>query len=265
MPSSRFGHGVGNWSVPLDGRPDLRVHWAAGSDEVAMSRVLFVMHGTNRNASDYRDAWAPLVEGHDVVVLAPEFSNDAYPGAEEYNLGGMRGGDGDERPRSQWAFTSIETVFDAWLRETSSTKDVYDMFGHSAGAQFTHRFALYMTDTRLRRAAAANAGWYTMPDESVEFPYGLDGGPDVDLKKFLARDLLVLLGGQDVENENLRSDDGANAQGDTRIERGFSFYNAGRSAASDAGVSLGWSLDVVPDAGHDYVAMSRAAAGLLLA
>jgi len=54
-----------------------------------------------------------------------------------------------------------------------------------------------------------------MPDRSAKFPYGLDKVPipTVDLQTLFARDLVVLLGSDDIETENLRQDKGAKAQG----------------------------------------------------
>ena len=45
------------------------------------------------------------------------------------------------------------------------------MFGHSAGAQFTHRYMLLSKDKRISNAVVANAGWYTFIN-NAKFPYG---------------------------------------------------------------------------------------------
>jgi hypothetical protein len=112
---------------------------------------------------------------------------------------------------------------------------------------------------------AANAGWYTMPDESADFPYGLDAlpTPSVDLRALFGRDLVVLLGSDDVETENLRRDRGANAQGSTRYQRGLSFFARGRAAAEEDALDFRWRLVVVPGVAHDHVAMSAAAVELI--
>ena len=51
----------------------------------------------------------------------------------------------------------------------------YNMFGHSAGAQFVHRFIQFKPLSRVDKAVSANAGWYTLPDTTIDFPYGLKG------------------------------------------------------------------------------------------
>jgi len=49
----------------------------------------------------------------------------------------------------------------------------FSMFGHSAGAQFVHRYITFMPQGHLRAAVAANSGWYTLPDQTLKLPYGL--------------------------------------------------------------------------------------------
>ena len=105
-----------------------------------------------------------------------------------------------------------------------------------------------------------------MPDRSERFPYGLRGLPPgtVDLPRLFDRDLVVLLGSDDVETENLRRDKGARAQGSTRYERGQAFFARGRAEAGAAGLPFRWRLVVVPGVAHDHVAMSAAAVDLLV-
>ena len=98
-----------------------------------------------------------------------------------------------------------------------------------------HRFIEFMPTHRARLAVAANAGWYTMPDDTVAFPYGLEGSPrkEWELGHALASNLVILLGSDDVDDQDdsLRRDSGSDAQGMNRLDRGLSFYKAvpGRS------------------------------------
>jgi poly-gamma-glutamate synthesis protein (capsule biosynthesis protein) len=68
---------------PLADRP-VRVWYDAPADP-STAQILIVMHGVGRNGADYRDDWHGLVDGRNVLVLAPEFSDEEYPGAEAYN------------------------------------------------------------------------------------------------------------------------------------------------------------------------------------
>ena len=71
----------------------------------------------------------------------------------------------------------------------------------------------------------ANAGWYTMPDWSVEYPYGLKGTPATpeNVGARLAQRLLVLLGTADVDpnHASLSRTPESMAQGPHRFARGL--------------------------------------------
>jgi hypothetical protein len=183
-------------------------------------------------------------------------------------LGNLVDSDGQLRPQSEWTYTLIEPLFDFVRREAGSQQTGYVLYGHSAGAQFVHRFMLFVPENRVERAVSANAGWYTMPDLEVEFPYGLRTSPSTEatLRRALGAKLTILLGEQDTETEadNLRSTAGAEAQGPNRLARGRSFYDAGFRAAAKLGTPFAWTLQTVPGAEHEDAQMAPAAADILL-
>jgi poly(3-hydroxybutyrate) depolymerase len=149
---------------PLSDRP-VRVFYIAPPDP-AGAEILIVMHGLGRDGEEYRSDWEGLVDHRNVLVLVPEFSDDHYPGSESYNLGNVVDHDDEPVPRERWSFNVVEALFDFVRRDVGNSSQDYMMFGHSAGAQFVHRFVLFMPEHRVRVAVAANAGWYTMPDPS---------------------------------------------------------------------------------------------------
>lgn len=254
-------HDTGSFEFAPPGRTPIKVFYAVGSGDVAGGRIVVVMHGTNRNAAEYRDSWVPLIAHHPWVVVAPEFDRADFPGVAAYNLGGVVDDSGDPVSPSAWTFSYLEPLVEE-ARARSGVHDAsFDLFGHSAGAQFVHRYLEFVPHAPVRRAVAANAGWYTEPDPDVTFPYGLADAPrPVDLPTLLNRDLTVLLGSDDVEEENLRQDDGASRQGPTRIDRGQRFYQVASAQARDLDTPFHWTLQVVPGVAHDHAAMSAAAA-----
>lgn len=230
--------------------------------------VVFVMHGMRRNADEYRDQWYDLAEEHDFLVVVPEFSEKDFPKADGYNLGNVYGPKGGTRDPSRWAFSVIEPLFDEVRRRYDMNAEAYALYGHSAGAQFVHRFLFHVPDARVSRVVAANAGWYTMPDFRTPFPYGLKGsnvGPQ-KLRQALQLPLLVLLGEADTdpEHRSLSRTPEALAQGAHRFARGQAFFAAGRAEAARMGVPFGWLLETVPDADHDNRKMAPAAIPYLL-
>lgn len=255
---------TGSFVFAPPGRTPIKVWYAVGSGDVASGRVVVVMHGTNRNAADYRDSWVPLVRHRPWVVVAPEFDRDDFPGVAAYNLGGMVDDSGEPVPQSAWTFSYLEPLVEQARAMSGVRERSFDLFGHSAGAQFVHRYLEFVPTAPVRRAVAANAGWYTEPDPGVDFPYGVRDAPrPVDLPALFARDLTVLLGSDDVEEENLRQDAGASRQGPTRIDRGERFHQVASDEARDLDTPFRWTLQVVPGVAHDHSPMSAAAAEIL--
>lgn len=251
---------------PLADRP-VRVWYDAPADP-STAQILIVMHGVRRNGADYRDDWHGLVDGRNVLVLAPEFSDEEYPGAEAYNLGNIVDDDGNRLPDEQWSFHVVEALFDHVVRTLGSKATDYAMFGHSAGAQFVTRFVTFMPKHRARITVAANAGWYTELDDSVEYPYGLDGSPKTEdeLHAAFASNLVILLGGNDIDDEDdsLRRNDRSDEQGRNRFERGMYFYETSRDVAAHESLPFAWHLTVVPSIAHSHTDMAAAAAPMLL-
>jgi len=229
--------------------------------------VLFVIHGRDRNGAEYRDAWIEHAEQGGYLLLCPEFSRENYPDFRKFNLGYMFDDDDQPRDKERWSFMAIEHLFDRVVQDNQLDASGYTIYGHSAGGQFVHRMAIFLPEARFKRAIAANPGWYTMPKSMVSFPYGLQGSGlgDEYLKQALQRRLVVLLGTADAnpDDENLLTNEEANAQGPHRFARGQSFYQAGEAAARELSADFKWELIEVPDVGHDNVKMAPAASKLV--
>lgn len=244
--------------------PPLPVWYQLPESVTPDTPVVFVMHGVNRDADRYRDEWSELAREHRFIVIVPEFSSADFPGSGGYNTGFFAAADGTPRPRSLWSFAAIEPLFDEVRRRMGTAVDRYTIYGHSAGAQFVHRYVLFMPEARIEQAIAANAGWYTMPEPSAAFPYGTKGAPITDkvLAAALGKPLTVLLGTADTDtaDPDLRTTPEANRQGPHRLARGQSFFAAGRKRADRLGVPFGWRIEFVPDVGHSNRLMAKAAA-----
>jgi dienelactone hydrolase len=253
-------------SVP--GGDPMDVWYVAPDGGASTADIVIVMHGARRHAEDYRDVWEPLVRKRDVLVVVPEFSEDDFPGTS-YNTGNMLDEDGEPQPKDEWAFPVIEALFDHVVSDVDSDATDYAIFGHSAGAQFVHRFLEFAERPRVRVAVAANAGWYTMMDDSVDFPYGLNDSPssEEDMGPALASDLVILLGADDIdpESDSLRRDPGSDAQGDDRLERGLNFFLTSRETADRESLPFDWRLIVLPGIAHSHTEMGKAALPLVLA
>lgn len=267
-----FRQGKGSFSFTPEGfgpHPDspIDVWYYAPARELGRVRILVVLPGRGRNGEEYRDDWVDEVRREGVLLLVPEFPSDVFS-VDEYNLGNLVAETGEPIPREEWTFAVVEALFDHVREGVQSEQPGYYLYGHSAGAQFVHRFVLYMEGARVLHAVSANAGWYTVPDLSVSFPYGLRGGPPVsdgDVRRMVATPLTVLLGSADDEPDadGLRDDEGSREQGSTRFERGRHFFGVGQHAAVDRNTPLSWDLEVVEGVGHSNAEMAAPAAAVL--
>ena len=259
----------GRWRfqfVDAKGRPDrpLDVYTYRPRKCDTRCPIVFVMHGPKRDASRYREYWELIADRHQLIVVAPTFSQKAWPRAAAYNLGDV----GAQTDREKWAYSAIEHLFD----EVRDGQAGYVIFGHSAGAQFVQRMAILRPDNRATVMVAANPGWYAMPEWRKEkaanpYPYSLVGSPagEAQLRQAFAKRFVLMLGERDddPDDENLYKSAGAGQQGANRVERGENFFKAATTAARDLGAPFAWEMHEVPETTHDGEAMSKAAAAIL--
>ncbi|MGS2739541.1 hypothetical protein [Sinomicrobium sp. M5D2P17] len=275
-PDTTILSGTGSFNYtgyePLQQAP-VRVFYHIPEGDVTTMPVLFVLHGSSRNAVDYRNAWIPLANQYKVAIIAPEFSDRYYPGGNAYNLGNVFI-DGDHPSSStlhaeeMWTFSLIEPLFDEVKVLMENTSNTYDIYGHSAGAQFAHRFIMLKPGARVRKVVASSSGWYTVPDNTIIFPYGIEESPitSLDPQDYFSRELILQIGENDTDpgSAGLRHNAFLDVeQGMNRYERTLHFYDKSDSIARSGDFPFRWKLLVVPDAAHDFRnTISDAAASL---
>jgi len=226
-------------------------------------KIVFVMHGGGRNADDYLDAWTAMANENNLLIVAPEFENkfSKYT-TNDYQEGNLFTFFGTKNPKKEWAYTVVENIFDHIKAVNNITNEYYDIFGHSAGGQFVHRMVMLMPEARIGTAISANSGFYSLPNENLEFPYGIKN-TGIDLKSDLQisykKRLVILLGELDNDPSlgTFRTTDLAMEQGAHRLERGTNFYNANTELASKNDWTFNWEMDTIKNIGHDYKKMSE--------
>lgn len=227
-------------------------------------KIVFVMHGGGRNADDYLDAWKEIADENNFLVIAPAFENkfSKYT-TNDYQEGNLFTFFGTSNPKEEWAFQVIENIFNHLQATNNITNETYDIFGHSAGGQFVHRMIMLMPEARIKNAIAANAGFYTLPVENLEYPYGLKNTPvkEKSVKEAFRKRLIVLLGENDNDPDlgTFRETALAMQQGQHRLERGSNFYKTAKHLASEKTWDFNWQIDTVANVGHNYRKMSSRA------
>ncbi|MBR9914309.1 MAG: T9SS type A sorting domain-containing protein [Algicola sp.] len=245
----------------------VEVFYHIPNGDLSTMPILFSFHGASRNADDYRDYWISMANANGFMVFAPEFSNANFPGGDAYQLANIF--DDGDNPSSgsfnsvdEWTFSIIDPLFDYIKTDISGLQEVYDAWGHSGGAQFLHRFVMYLPDSHLNTAVCSNAGWYTVPEFSVDFPYGLQLGelPNADLIDAFSKTLIIHLGQNDTDPNapGLRHNTVVdNQQGLHRLERGQYFYNTSLITSQDLNATYNWEKHEVAGIGHQAQLMAN--------
>lgn len=211
--------------------------------------MVVTVHGISRNGREQIEQFRAWADRHQAVLLAPLFTKPAF---KDYQRLGRIG-------RGERADLALTQMIGEASRTLGLKEQPVFLFGYSGGGQFAHRFAMACPH-RVARIAIGAAGWYTYPDLSRKYPYGIretDALPGVvfDPAEFLRIPALVMVGEWDAER-----DPGLNRaphidrrQGTTRIERGKRWVEAMKNAAAGYGCHTDYRFEVLPSSGHSFL------------
>jgi pimeloyl-ACP methyl ester carboxylesterase len=262
----------------------------AGSPEVINAVV--VVHGSNRNAAGYFKSMlrAAHAAGHasDTLVIAPWFKTRKDKPAEReavWSYGGWKRGAGAIRPAGLSTFTVLDQLL-ARLGDRSTFPNLrrVTLAGHSAGGQFTQRYAVFGMAPNTITALTVN---YVVANPS-SFLYFSEVRPSADgqfvvppigccsgfdsykygmaqrsgyvatmttehaIQNYLSRDVTLLSGDADtVDNGNEDQSCAALLQGPNRTARSANYFAYIQALAPDAR----HRRIVIPGVAHDGRAM----------
>ena len=214
--------------------------------------LLLVFHGIARNARTYRDDARALADRLCLLVVAPLFDRQAFPGWR-YQRGGIVKGAAVQDARDFSGRVVLDLI--AWVRQQEGRPIAYSLFGHSAGGQFLDRLAAFVP-TEARRIVVANPGSYVFPSLEIDAPFGLGkvySGTqgEAALRRYLEQPLTIYLG-QGYTRDDERNDyPEALAQGASRYQRGVNVFDAAKTLAQTRGWQFNWRLIELPGVGHN--------------
>ena len=251
---------------------DVEVFYHVPVSYSSSSKIVFGLHGGSRDAEGLRDNMIQKSIDYNFILIAPRFSSSNFSLGDGYNLGNVYV-DGDNpstntlNDEHEWSFSIIEPLFDSVKSSLSIENDKYNLFGFSAGAQFVHRFIQFKPDARFDKVVAGAAGWYTVPDNTIPFPYGFDNSilNSTNLNNLLSSDLFIQVGALD-NNPNsagLRHNEYADAQGLNRVTRAVHFFETGQNIAESSNYNFNWSLHIIQGAGHNLIPNAENACDLM--
>lgn len=210
--------------------------------------ILVSVHGISRNAGEHARLFAPLAEEAGVVLVAPVFARERFPGYQRL-APNARG----ERP-----VEVLERIVAEVARRTGADGRRVYLFGYSGGGQFVHRFVM-ARPARVAGYAVGAAGWYTFPDAERRFPHGLRRSPTLGLGGFDAEAFLRVPGWVLVGERDTRRDAALHAsarvlrlQGGSRLERGQRWAQAMNAAAAAHGLARAVGFETLPRSPHSF-------------
>ena len=266
------------------------------SGGTAITRAVVVIHGINRNAQDYfysiNRAATNVGVTDNTMIVAPYFQveedkredRDAYWTDSGWNS--WKDGGGAVAPAGLSSFTVMDKIL-----TTLADKDRFPLLawitlvGHSAGGQFVQRYA---AGGRAPDAfAGVTIGYVTANPSSYlylnsyrpvaqnliescpeynNYKYGLDNrneyfnelSDEQIRRQYISRRVTYLLGSADVHRDpDFETSCAANAQGDTRFQRGCLYYRSIQKFFPSAQ----HDMLIVPEVGHDHLAMFNSTQG----
>lgn len=263
-----------------------------------LTDALVVIHGDGRNPVSTltgmaKAAQAAGADGHTLIV-APFFktdSDDPSGGEAVWKSDDWKDGNDSVKPSGLSSFTVVDELLTR-LADKSKFPNLnrITVVGHSAGGQFTQRYAAAgQAPSRLPGVAVdyvvANPSSYlyftpdrpdlTDPtgtrtvrptgscDEYNDYKYGLlkkpaylNAIPDQQLlATYLSRRVTLLLGEADTGKDELDQDCGAKIEGKNRFDRGTRYFNLMHTAFPNAP----HAKVTVPGIAHDHYALFESA------
>ena len=283
-----------SWALPpesiLDYKGNLFSHFVSHNlktPNALIEKVFISVHGSERNAHSYFNSIEAMVKREGVIdktiILAPHFKEALDPMVPQelyYSSEGWLSG--DEALNSP--VSSFEVI--DYLMGLLANKSVFPnlkeivMTGHSAGAQLTQRYAVGSNSDRIYpdinfRYIVANPGSYvyltknrpvnlTLPCNFNDYKFGLDHlnaymqkNISQLINHYTSKQVIYLLGEQDIISDNIDQSCPAQYQGKTRLERG-QFYKAQLEREFPQAQHF---LFTVPGIGHTQYGMYTSAVG----
>ncbi|MDR0871322.1 MAG: hypothetical protein LBN39_11080 [Planctomycetaceae bacterium] len=212
------------------------------------TKVLFVMNGMNRDALGNVKRFSEVPDTLNAVVLIPLLTREDYK-ESQYQYGNIS----SKTEYSEWTFNVVDSIFIEFRKKQNLQADTYILFGHSAGGQFSIRTALFSKSPYIDLVVAANPGSHTFLNEELDYPHGIKGMlkyKDTILANLSNRNVYLLAGSADTNQDDPNLSKKFNEQGLNRFERAINFDKATRDYAEKNGVKYNWKLIKMDGVGH---------------
>ena len=158
-------------------------------------RLLVLIHGSGRNAGEYRNAFKEYADRNKFVLLAPLFPVGVYGNgyADGYKFLSEK--------ETRYDLVLLEMV-EELSKACSCDFGRFYLYGFSGGGQFAHRF-LYVHPEHLKSVSIGAPGLATKINDSSPWFFGTAGfaekfGTELDLDAIKTVPVQIIVGDQDV-------------------------------------------------------------------
>ncbi len=210
--------------------------------------ILVSVHGVTRNAIEHCVKFARNFPLDNIVFVAPLFSKERFKKFQ------ILGKDTDGY-RPDQALNEI-------LKEIRSKYNINTgkiiLSGYSGGGQFAHRYAMIYPQ-EIKKLVLMAPGWYTFPDENIEYPEGIGANSEfadlvINPANLLDIPINIIIGKQDIKRDSLlnRKESIDKNQGRNRIERSQNWVKSMMKLAIELKKLPEIKLNIIPNAAHSF-------------
>ena len=236
--------------------------------------ILVLVHGTppkdgtsEASASFYAASWIDFAEDQGYILIAPTFNQQDF--SSRYGdraLSGYRGLFGREIGADEWLLQIVR----AYQDEFGILNQSFNIYGHSAGGQFTARFVVTHPEV-IKMVVITSAATYPQPTDEVAWPFGMgelherivwDDGTSTEIDFTPDRDawlaatqvpLTVIVGLDDTAElpiELIPAQKGRN-----RFTIARNWVNDMRAFADKNGMESRFNIWIIPGKGHSMMGL----------
>ncbi|MGV6851957.1 MAG: alpha/beta hydrolase [bacterium] len=210
-------------------------------------QFLVLVHGISRNYTEMMRLALPFADLTGYGLIVPVFEETR---CYDYQRLGRAG----RGPRVDLALLAI---LDEVQNEHKCSERKVHLLGHSGGAQFCHRFAMFWSQ-RVASQILIAAGWYTLPVPE-KYPYGYElrnqlPGASAHLVQYLSLPTLVLVGTEDCHQDLATNSSKrvVDRQGTNRLSRAECWVDKMCIEAKQRRLNSCIEMQLMPAVGHSF-------------
>lgn len=213
------------------------------------AEVLVAVHGISRSPFQQIAMFSDMAEKRGAVLVAPLFDKKKWQGYQRLFC----------RRKSRRADLALIKTLNSVYELLGIKERKILLYGYSGGGQFAHRFA-FVHPERVQAVALGASGWYTMPDVSISFPFGLgisvrkNDQISIDAHCLAGVRYFVAVGDRDILLDralNKKKEISAR-QGKNRVERAQSWVEAMKEHIESCRAGGSVQLSILEGVAHSF-------------